>query len=141
MLAAVLALGAGCGLTGGDSAVEPEDVVVTSSGSDVLERRTEQLPATPPATTAPQARTRATVPPARPEIRTYRAGEAGVVRVEVGQTLRLISFAPARGWEAKVTEEEPDEIEVSFYRGADEEIEFEVEIERGELRVEVDRED
>ncbi|CAN0597696.1 unnamed protein product, partial [Laminaria digitata] len=70
----------------------------------------------------------------------YRAGEAGVVRVQVGQTLRLILFKAARGWDAKVTEEEPDEIEVSFYRGA-EEIEFEVEIERGELRVEVDRED
>lgn len=132
LLAAAVVL-AGCDDDGGGGTVgaEGEAVTVTSAGSEVIERRTEALP---------PVRTRAEAPPRVPEVRTYRAGEAGVVRVRVGERLRLLSFAAARGWRARVTEEEPDEIEVSFFRGA-EEIEFEIEIERGELRVEVDRED
>ncbi|MEQ9094351.1 MAG: hypothetical protein RLN63_09600 [Miltoncostaeaceae bacterium] len=83
-LLAAAALAGGCGMGGDDgSAVEAEGLAVTSAGSEVLERRTEQLPMPPPARTT--ARARAQAPPLRPEIRTYRAGEAGVVRVQVGR--------------------------------------------------------
>jgi hypothetical protein len=77
----------------------------------------------------------------RRSVRTYRAGPAGRVRIGItGRRLRLVRVMPAPGWTWKVTEEEDDEIEVSFFRGA-EEIEFEIEVENGRLRTEVDRED
>lgn len=66
---------------------------------------------------------------------TWKVGDAGEVEFTAQNgALSLAEVRPADGWEQRVTDEKPDEIEVHFTRG-DEEWKFEVEIESGGLQI------
>jgi hypothetical protein len=66
--------------------------------------------------------------------RVFEAGSAVVTRE--GDRLVLGAIAPAEGWEARVDDQDDDEIEIEFFRG-DEELDLEVEIDDGRVEVEV----
>lgn len=94
-----------------------------------------------PSTTA--APTTTAVPPspattAAPDVRVVSAGDAGSITVViVGHSLELRSVDPADGWTADVENLEADEVEVRFTNQG-REVELEVKLEDGELRVKLE---
>lgn len=68
---------------------------------------------------------------------TWPVGDAGTVTFEVeGDALVLVGYEPSDGWDARVDEEDDDEIEVDFQRD-DVRWEFEVELDDGQLEIEI----
>ncbi len=66
---------------------------------------------------------------------TWQVGDAGEVEFAAeGGSLSLAEVRPSDGWQQRVTDEKPDEIEVHFAQG-DQEWKFEVESERGTLQI------
>ncbi|BDZ39768.1 hypothetical protein [Microbacterium suwonense] len=66
---------------------------------------------------------------------TWQVGDAGEVEFTAeGGSLSLTEVRPSDGWQQRVTDEKPDEIEVHFTQG-DQEWKFEVESERGTLQI------
>ncbi|WP_326546708.1 hypothetical protein QGN32_00225 [Mycolicibacterium sp. ND9-15] len=104
---------------------------------------------TAPTVTAPQT---GTAVPARPErhqcvrlepvpdgrYQVFDAGSA-VVTFADGR-LTLESVTPAEGWTHQVDDEEADEVEIEFRRGADE-LDLELEIDNGRLEVKICNDD
>ena len=64
----------------------------------------------------------------------YDAGSAVVTFTEGRLTLE--SVTPADSWTHRVDDQEPDEVEIAFRRGA-EELDLEVEVDNGRLEVSI----
>src|SRR5690554_6505857 len=128
---AAVALG-GCG--NGDDAQRETVTVIAGAPTATAP------PQADPQRTAPEPSTRAGQENARPagEGQTYRVRDAGEVTVaREGDRLRLVGVTPAAGWSHRVTEQESQEIEITF-RGGGREIEFEAELEDGRVVTDID---
>lgn len=76
----------------------------------------------------------------RGSVETVEAGEAGEVDVRIidGRQLELAEVRDAAGWTHRIDDEERDEIEIDFRRDDGRNVELEVELEDGRLKVQVD---
>ncbi|ODQ92068.1 hypothetical protein BHQ18_04325 [Mycolicibacterium flavescens] len=67
----------------------------------------------------------------------YRVFDAGSAVVTFAENrLTLQSATPAEGWTHRVDDQEPEEVEIAFRRGA-EELDLEVEVDDGRLEVSI----
>jgi hypothetical protein len=132
---------AGC--NGGDDEAAPEPAPETAP---TLPPAPDQIPAEDP--DAPEEGAAAPDGPVRPAqgscvdlpeapdgfYRVFEAGSAVVTRD--GDQLVLGEITPSEGWEARVDDQDDDEIEIEFFRG-NEELDLEIEIDDGRVEVEV----
>ncbi|KUH94279.1 hypothetical protein AU189_04785 [Mycolicibacterium acapulense] len=139
-LAGVALLLPGCG-----SGAEPQSTVtVTESASPSSSPQATPTQNTPPPA-APQTGVAAPARPGRNQCvrlepapdgryQVYDAGSA-VVTFADGR-LTLESVTPAEGWTHRVDDQEPEEVEISFRRGA-EDLDLEIEVDDGRLEVSI----
>ena len=76
----------------------------------------------------------------RGSVETVEPGEAGEVDVRIidGRQLELVDVRDAAGWTHRIDDEQRDEIEIDFRHDDGRDVELELELEDGRLKVEVD---
>ncbi|MDQ2636877.1 MAG: hypothetical protein M3Y83_08390, partial [Actinomycetota bacterium] len=136
-LAGAVLLLPGCGSSG-----ESQSTVTVTEPAPATVTTGEQPAAPQPGAAAPARPARdqcVRVDPA-PDGR-YQVFDAGsaVVTFADGR-LTLQSVTPADGWTHRVDDQEPEEVEIAFRRGA-EELDLEVEVDDGRLEVEICNDD
>ncbi|NNE74265.1 MAG: hypothetical protein HKN26_11420, partial [Acidimicrobiales bacterium] len=131
-----------------DNVTGPEPVVVVASDGSDDSSTTSTLALSERSTTtmvksseSSSSSTPVGSPIADTEPITIQALEAGTVTYQVSDgSIVLLEAAPAAGWIVKAEADRPGEVELSF-RNGDQRIDVDIEIDDGEVKVEVERKD